>query len=99
MCWAYLNLLIIFILANSIGEVSNCFAASLAHRLMLAPIGGSSIILTAMTIERYVAISHPFTYKTQVTKKRILKYLGAAITLEFLVIISFAVKRDFASYI
>ena len=45
-----------------------------------------------MTIERYVAILHLFTYKTQVTKKRILKYVGAATTVEPLVIIlSFAV--------
>lgn len=77
----------IYYLANSIGGMTNCFAAVLARRLTVSPIGGSSIALTAMTVERYIAILHPFSYKTQVTKQRLLKYVGAIATVEFLVII------------
>ena len=84
--------LFIFLLANSVGGISNCLVASLARRLMLAPIGGSSIALTAMKMERYIAILHPYAYKTQVTKKRLMKYVCVTGTVEFLVIIlSFAV--------
>ena len=85
--------LFIFFLANSIGGISDCFAASLARRLMAAPMGGSSMVLTAMTVERYIAILHPYTYRIQVTKQRILKYVGATATVQFLVIsLSFAIK-------
>ena len=45
--------LFIFFLANSIDGIPNCVAASLARRLMIAPIGGSSIVLFAVTVERY----------------------------------------------
>ena len=68
----------IFLLASAIGGISNCLAVSLATRLMLAPIGVSTIIATAMTIERYIAILHPYTYKNQVTIKRILVSVGSS---------------------
>ena len=79
--------LFIYYLSSSIGGISNCFAASLARRLMHAPIEGSSITVTAMTLERYIAILHPFSYKTQVTKNRLLKFVSGIVTVEFLVII------------
>ena len=79
--------LYIYYLANSIGGISNCFAAVLARRLPVAPYGGSAIALTAMTVERYIAILHPYAYKTRVSKKRLLKFIGAGGTVEFLVII------------
>ena len=69
--------LFIFFLENSIDGIPNCVAASLARRLMIAPIGGFSIIvLIAMTVERYIAILHPYTYKTLATKGRLLKHVG-----------------------
>ena len=43
-------------LANSIGGTFNCFAASLGYRSTHAPIGVPTITMTAMTIERYIAI-------------------------------------------
>ena len=92
--------LFIFFLANPVAEISNCFAMSFARILMFAPILGSSIALIAMTFERYIAILHPFAYKTLVTKKRLMKYVGANTMLEFLVIFgSFTAKRLFHLYV
>ena len=84
----------IYYLANSIGGISDCFAASLARRLLFVPLGGSSVVLITMAVERYIAIFYPYTYKTQVTKRRILKYVGATATVELFVIsLSFAATR------
>ena len=62
----------IFLLTNAIGGISNCLAVFLAVRFLFVPMGVSTIITTAMTIERYIAILHPYAYKIQVTKRRIL---------------------------
>ena len=93
--------LFIFFLANPVAEISNCsFAMSFTRILMFAPILGSSIALIAMTFERYIAILHPFAYKSLVTKKRLMKYVGANTMLEFLVIFgSFTAKRLFHLYV
>ena len=78
--------LFIYYLANSIGEIFNCFAASLGHRLTLVPVGVSTITMTAMSMERYIAILHPYAYKTQVTKKRLSVFIGSSAAVEFLVL-------------
>ena len=62
----------IFLLTNAIGGISNCLAIFLAVHFLFVPMGVSTIITTAMTIERYIAILHPYAYKIQVTKRRIL---------------------------
>ena len=51
--------LFIYYLSSSIGGISNRFADSLACHLMRAPIKISSITVTALTLERYIAILHP----------------------------------------
>ena len=79
--------LYIYYVATTIGGISNCVVAVLTRRLPIAPYGGSSIALTAMTVERYIAILHPYAYKTCVSKKRLLKFIGAIVTVEFFVII------------
>ena len=61
--------LYIYYVATTIGGISNCVVAVLARRLPIAPYGGSSIALTAMTVERYIAILHPYAYKTCVSKE------------------------------
>ena len=78
--------LFIYYLANSIGGIFNCFAASLGHRLTLVPVGVSTITMTAMSMERYIAILHPYAYKTQVTKKRLSVFIGSSAAVEFLVL-------------
>ena len=78
--------LFIYYLANSIGGIFNCFAASLGYRLTLVPVGVSTITMTAMTIERYTAILHSYAYNTQVTKKRLSVFIGSSAAAEFLVL-------------
>ena len=68
--------LLIFFLASGIGGITNCIAARLASKSALLPFMLSCVTLSALTLERYIAILHPFAYKTQVTKKRLLIYVG-----------------------
>ena len=69
--------LFIFFLANGTGGVSNCFAAMMALKSTLIPVVLSVVTLSAMTLERYIAILHPYAYSTQVTKKRLLISVGS----------------------
>lgn len=77
-------------LIGGMTETMNCFRV-LALRTTLLPIGLSSITLSVLTMDRYIAVLHPFLYSTRVTKKRILIYVGCGSVLMFsLVILSFA---------
>ena len=80
-------------LIQGITGTSNCFGTFLARKPTILPIAASTITLSAMTMERYIAILHPFAYSTKVTKKRILVYVGSGTVLTFFVIIvSFAIQ-------
>ncbi len=77
-------------LASGLGRNSNCIAATLAYRLTGLPIGLSTFTVFALTLERYIAILHPYSYKTQVTKKRLLIFVCiSAVVMFSLVIVSF----------
>ena len=68
--------LLIFFLASGIGGITNCIAATLAFKSTVLPPFLSVNTLSAMTLERYIAILHPYSYKTLVTKKRLLIFVG-----------------------
>ena len=68
--------LLIFFLASGIGGITNCIAARLAWKSAALKSMLSWVTLSALTLERYIAILHPYAYKTQVTKKRLLTYVG-----------------------
>ena len=53
----------------------NCIPIVVTTRASYLPLGLSIATLSAMTMERYVGVVHPFHYKTKVTKKRILTYV------------------------
>ncbi len=74
-------------LASGIGGNSNCIAATLAFRAMTLPMGLSTFTVFALTLERYIAILHPYAYKTQVTKRRLLIYVCIAAVVMFSLII------------
>ena len=59
----------------------NCTFVVLALGTTFIPSGMSIITLSALTLERYVAVLHPYSYKTFVTKKQILVFvlMGAII--------------------
>ena len=53
----------------------NCAFVVLAFGTTFIPSGVSIITLSVMNLERYVAILHPLSYKTKVTRKRILGFV------------------------
>ena len=53
----------------------NCIPLNLALRIALFTCGLSIITLSAMTMERYIGVLHPYYYEANVTKKRILIYV------------------------
>ena len=65
------------------GDANYCSIAFLTLRLTRLPLGLSTIILTALTLERYIAIVHPYSYNTKVTKKRLLAFIGSCFVAEF----------------
>jgi hypothetical protein len=89
----------IFFMASGIGGISTCLATTLALRSTILPVGASTNTLCAMTLERYIAILHPFAYSTQVTNKRLLIGVGCCTAVEWSVIIlSFAIHWLFEIY-
>ncbi|CAB3988151.1 melanocyte-stimulating hormone receptor-like [Paramuricea clavata] len=75
--------LFLVFLASGIGKFSNCIVATLAFQTTTIPVGISTITLSAMTLERYIAILHPYAYSAKVTKKRLLIYVGSGAVMLF----------------
>ena len=59
-------------LASTMGEYSNCIVVIFANSIGYLMINTSAAALLTITLERYIAILHPFGYKMLVTKRRIL---------------------------
>ena len=85
--------LIFLIPVTGIGKISHCLVAILAHRSSVLPIGLSILTLSTLTMERYIAILYPYSYSTQVTKKRTLTYICFGVVVMFgAVIVSLAIE-------
>ena len=83
--------LFLIFLVTGMGKISNCFVATLAYRSSVLPIGVSILTLSALTMERYIAVLHP--YSTKVTRRRILLYVCSGVVVMFLVaILSLAIE-------
>ena len=76
-------------LTAGVGGNSSCHAAIVGIKSTLIPYVLSSITLFAATLERYIAILHPYDYTNWVTKKRLLKYTGCGV--------AFAITAAFVS--
>jgi hypothetical protein len=86
--------LFVTFLASQVNGVSNCVAAFISLRLAFPPVGASIITLSALTVERYVAILHPYSYIKLVTKKRILIYVASgSVLVLFVASLSVLVRR------
>ena len=80
----------IYYLASSFLANQSCIMSILAVQTTFLPCGLSIITLSGMAMERYIGVLHPFSYQTQVTKKRILTYVcGGGIVVAVVVILSF----------
>jgi large-conductance mechanosensitive channel len=79
--------LFIFYLGIALGGYEHlCSVAYLAFRSTFLPVGLSTFTLLALTLERYIAIVHPYAYSTEVTKKRLLTFIGCCDAGEFFVL-------------
>ena len=67
--------LFVYGLMTPFQKIRNCTLMFLAFRTSFLPLGLSMATLSAMTMERYIGVLHPFQYQTKVTKKRILIYV------------------------
>ncbi len=68
----------IYYLISPFLHTTNCILIIVALRTTLSTSGLSMITMSAMTIERYIGVLHPYYYETNVTKKRILIYVCAS---------------------
>lgn len=81
-------------LSRGIGGISNCLIPVAACRLSITTIGVSLVTFFAMTLERYVAIIHPFAYASKATNNRILVTVTvAAIVCILLTVLLFMILR------
>ena len=80
----------IFIVSTLTGGLSNCFVKSLMLRFGSISVLVSMITVSVLTWERYIAIIHPYAYKTKVTNKRLMRFtISSAVLLFFLLILSY----------
>ena len=66
--------ILIFVAICPIIGFLNCTVTFIFKQILFIPSGISIITLSAMTIERYIGVLHPYAYSTKVTKGRILIY-------------------------
>ncbi len=70
--------LFIYYLFSPFLNTANCTFITFALGITFLPCGFSIITQSAMTMERYIGVLHPYSYQTQVTKKRILVYVSGS---------------------
>ena len=80
-------------------NTGNCTLIILSIGASYLPPGFSVVTLSAMTIERYIAVLHPYSYQTRVTKKRILTYVCGVGLAQFSVLAYFFRDRNISSFI
>lgn len=74
-------------MVGKIGQHSNCAVLIIGYTTTVLMVIISTIVQSTMTLERYIAVLHPFAYKKIVTKKRILMCVFFASLLFFSVVI------------
>lgn len=87
--------LFLFFITSEIWQLSSCVAGEMVVRLLFTLLGLSSITIFALTMERYIAILHPYFYLTHVTRKKLLIFVGVCTFVEVHVAIISVVIREF----
>ena len=64
-----------FVLASEVAGTANCVVNFIISTVAFMPMGLSLAILCALSFERYMGVLHPVVHRTQITKKRLLRYL------------------------
>ena len=71
-------------------QTTDCASALVVTRISPVPPCLSMVTLSALTMERYIGVLHPYQYQIWVTKKRILSYVcGCGVLICFVVAYSF----------
>ena len=73
---------------SKMGVYYNCVLNFFGHTTIILMIDISTIVISIMTLERYIAVLHPFAYTLLVTKKRILwsAFIGSLVFLSVVTI-------------
>lgn len=86
-----LPVFLVFLAAGLTGDI-NCFAL-VALKSTILPISTSTITLSALTMDRYIAIVHPFHYVTHVTNRRVRNYVAVGFFLMLgVLVMSFVIE-------
>ena len=56
-------------------RVDHCVLLHFIYQTAYVPTGISIVTLSAISMERYIGVVHPYSYESQVTKRRILTYI------------------------
>lgn len=92
--------LFITFMLSGMGKISNCFAIIFFFKTTILLNTVSVTTLSALTLERYIAILHPYSYKTQVTKRRITLYVVSGMLMMCLVVIlSFFIDKIIGRFV
>ena len=85
--------------ASWTGGASSCLATSLLFKGGMISVFLSLFAISMLTLERYIAIVHPYAYKTQVTKKRLLICIASNVVVTLgLFAVSYLSKGVFRIY-
>jgi hypothetical protein len=90
--------LFIVFLAASLLAIRNSLAIVILIHCVFITTALSTVTLSAMTLERYIAVLHPYSHKTHVTKGRILTYVGVFGLIEITTTISAIFTWSFMQY-
>ena len=81
-------------LSARISDVSSCAVVTLALDATFLSVALSTVTLSAMTMERYIAILHPYSYTIQVTRRRLLVYTTSSTLVMFTTgVLSFPIPK------
>ena len=89
--------LFIYYLLFPVLKTVNCNFMFVAFRLSSLPCWLSIVTLSALTIERYIGVLHPYQYHSKVTKKRILMYICGSSVAIILVVAFSSLNRQIMS--
>ena len=76
------------LLAPFATNIDVCAAVTIVRTTSMLLTGLSIVTLSALTVERYIGVLHPYSYKTLVTKRRIVVFVLVLISLLIIVVLT-----------
>ena len=94
-----LPILIVALLAPFTTNIDICTVTVAVKSISMLPIGLSITTLSALTVERYIGVVHPYSYKILVTRRRIVVFvLGMGLILLLLIFTSYVSQYFIMKY-